>query len=258
MALTPSQLERYSRQIILPTVGGRGQEALLNSTVALVGCGGLGSAVALALAGAGVGRLVLIDDDRVELSNLHRQLAFVEADLGAPKAEALAGAVRARADTELLVRQARIERSNFSSLVGEADLVVDGSDNFATRFAVADACAALGFGLITGAVTGHSGQLFAQAPGGKPCYRCLFEREPEQAASCSADGVLPGAVMTIAGMMAQWALLTLMNRQEVPHGRLLHADLARGQWRSLTVRQRPDCLCSDEKHQKLAEYGGPG
>ena len=244
MTLTDHQIERFSRQIILPSVGGSGQEALLASRVVLIGCGGLGCPVALGLSGAGVGHLVLVDDDRIELSNLHRQIAFTEADIGQAKATTLARAVSLRSSTSVTEMVERADRANLPRLVSGADLIVDGSDNFTTRFAVSDACVRHRKALVSGAVSGYSGQLLAQAASGRPCYRCLFEAEPEHAPRCDTEGVLPGAVLAVAGMMVQWSLLALMGRAEVPFGQLLQGDLASGIWRSIRVPQRPDCHCN--------------
>ena len=244
MTLSDHQIERFSRQIILPSVGGRGQEALLASRVVLIGCGGLGCPVALGLAGAGVGHLVLVDDDHIELSNLHRQIAFTEADIGQAKTTVLAQAVTARSSASVTEVIERADHDNLSELVTAADLVVDGSDNFSTRFAVSDACVQHLKALVSGAVSGYSGQLLAQSASGRPCYRCLFEDEPDHAPRCDTEGVLPGAVLAVAGMMVQWSLLALMGRAEVPFGQLLQGDLASGVWRSIRLPQRPDCHCN--------------
>ena len=244
MTLTDRQIDRFSRQIILPMVGGRGQQALLSGRVLLIGCGGLGCPVALGLCGAGVGHLTLVDDDRVELSNLHRQLAFTEKDIGRAKVTALAEAIAERSSASVTEVHDRADAHNLRQLVKSADLVVDGSDNFATRFAVSDACVRDRKPLVSGAVSGHSGQLIAQEAGGRPCYRCLFEDEPEHALRCDTEGVLPGAVLAVSGMMVQWSLLALMGRNEVPFGQLLQGDLITGVWRSIRLPQRPDCHCN--------------
>ncbi|MDE0881599.1 MAG: HesA/MoeB/ThiF family protein [Myxococcota bacterium] len=245
MALTEDQIERYSRQIVLPIVGGRGQQRLLDSSVLLVGCGGLGCPVALGLAGAGVGRIDLIDDDCVALSNLHRQLAFTEDDIGRTKVSVLAAAMRSRSPAQVLEHAMRAQADNLPDLLKDVDLVIDGSDNFSSRFAVADACVDAGVALISGAVTAQAGQIFAQPAGGQPCYRCLFEREPKHAPSCDADGVLPGATLNVAGMMLQWSLLALMRRPELPWSHLLQGDLVSGVWRSLALNARSDCRCRE-------------
>ena len=239
--MNPDQLRRFSRQIILPVVGGAGQRKLLESHVLMIGAGGLGCPVGLGLAGAGVGAITLVDPDTVDISNLHRQLAFTEADIGRPKVTALAEALRARASAQITERQLRAEAASLPELLDGVDLVIDGSDNFEARFAVADAAVAAGVPLISGAVTGFAGQLLAQRASGGPCYRCLFERPPEQALSCDAAGILPGATMAVAGMMVQWAILALMGRPELPWGRLLQGDLMAGTWRGLGVPSRPDC-----------------
>jgi molybdopterin-synthase adenylyltransferase len=244
MPLSSEQLVRYARQIILPDVGGRGQQRLAEARVLMIGCGGLGCPAAVALAGAGVGALTLVDDDCVALDNLHRQFAFADADVGRAKAEVLGEFLRARGAHSVEACVARAEGDLLRTLVGAADLVLDGSDNFATRFAVADACAASDTALVSGAVTGFAAQLLVQQAGGQPCYRCLFEAPPADAVNCSDAGVLPGATQTVGGMMAQLAILVLLGSNRVPTGVLLQGDLRRMTWRHLAVTARPDCRCS--------------
>ncbi|HEY6662245.1 MAG TPA: HesA/MoeB/ThiF family protein, partial [Sphingomicrobium sp.] len=171
MNLSDEELERYARHIVLPQVGGLGQRRLKAASVAVVGAGGIGSAVVPALAGAGVGRLTIIDDDTVEVANLHRQPLFREADAGQPKADLAAAFVR-NLNRFVVVRPVseRIDPANARGLLGGHDMVIDGSDNFATRLAVSDACVALGVPLLSAAAVQFQGQvgLFRS----KPCYRC--------------------------------------------------------------------------------------
>ena len=201
MTLTPDRLDRFARHIVLPELGGAGQVALSAAHVVLVGCGGIGSPALQYLAGAGVGRLTLIDDDAVDLSNLQRQTIFAEADLGRPKAEAAADWVR-RFDGAIEVRAVvgRLGGLNAAPLLEGATLVLDGCDNFATRLAVSDACVKLGVPLTSAALGRFQGQVanFAGHLEGQSCYRCFVGDafDAEDCDTCAADGVL--------GAMAGW------------------------------------------------------
>jgi molybdopterin/thiamine biosynthesis adenylyltransferase len=210
MTLTPDRLDRFARHIVLPELGGAGQVALSAAHVVLVGCGGIGSPALQYLAGAGVGRLTLIDDDAVDLSNLQRQTIFAEADLGRPKAEAAADWVR-RFDGAIEVRAVvgRLGGLNAAPLLEGATLVLDGCDNFATRLAVSDACVKLGMPLTSAALGRFQGQVanFAGHLEGQSCYRCFVGDafDAEDCDTCAADGVLgamAGWVGTFAAMHA--------------------------------------------------------
>ena len=181
MSLSADEFERYARHIVLPEIGGAGQLKLRRARVAVVGAGGLGSPVIQYLAAAGIGTLVVIDDDRVDASNLQRQAIFTTADVGMPKAEAAAAAV-ARANPHVTVEPhvVRLASDNAPILLGGADVVVDGCDNFATRLAVADATLALRIPLVSAAVGRFDGQLgvFRGWEPALPCYRCLYPEPP--------------------------------------------------------------------------------
>jgi molybdopterin/thiamine biosynthesis adenylyltransferase len=212
--IAPGRLERFARHIVLPEIGGAGQVALAGAHVVLVGCGGIGSPAVQYLAAAGVGRLTLIDDDRVELSNLQRQTVFAEADLGRPKAEAAAEWVR-RFDAAIAVEPVvgRIDGANAGALVAGAGLVLDGCDNFATRLAVSDACVASGVPLTTAAVGRFQGQVgnFAGHLEGEACYRCFVGDafDAEDCDTCAADGVL-GAMVGMVGAFAAMAAVRVL------------------------------------------------
>ena len=179
MEFTEDQILRYSRHIILPEVGGEGQERLLNAKVAIVGAGGLGSPVGYYLAAAGVGTIGVIDDDRVELSNLQRQIAHNTQRLGTLKAEsAKATWETLNDDAKVIVHAVRLTAANIREIIGDYDIVVDGSDNFPTRYLVNDACVMMKKTLISAAVFRFEGQVIAIYPGDGPCYRCLFETPP--------------------------------------------------------------------------------
>ena len=194
MALSDAQLDRYARHLILKEIGGAGQARLLGAHVAVIGAGGIGSPAIQYLAAAGVGRLTVIDDDRVDLSNLQRQTLFGTAHVGRFKVEAAASAVAAlNPDVTVSVVIERLTPANAASLIGTADVVLDGCDNFATRLAVADAAFAARIPLVSAAVGQFEGQLgvFRGWEGDKPCYRCFVGAAPDRnAGSCAEDGVM--------------------------------------------------------------------
>jgi adenylyltransferase/sulfurtransferase len=199
---TEAEIQRYSRHILLPEIGGTGQARLRQARVLIVGAGGLGCPVLLYLAAAGIGTLGLVDDDRVELSNLQRQIAHGTADIGAPKVRSALAAARAiNPLVTLVAHECRLDAGNAAALVAGYDLVCDGSDNFATRAAVAEACTRAGKPLVSAAVLRFEGQLAVFAPG-TPCYRCLYPEAPPPGLmpSCAEAGVL-GAVTGVMGAL---------------------------------------------------------
>lgn len=206
MDLPPDRLTRFARHIVLPELGGAGQMALARAHVVLVGCGGIGSPVLQYLAAAGVGQLTLIDRDVVDASNLQRQTIFAEADMGRPKAEAAADWVR-RFDAALKVSACAgtMEGGNAGTLLEDATLVLDGSDNFATRLTVSDTCVRMGIPLTTAALGRFQGQVanFAGHRAGHSCYRCFVGDafDAEDCDTCADDGVL-GAMAGIVGTLA--------------------------------------------------------
>ncbi|HEU4960217.1 MAG TPA: HesA/MoeB/ThiF family protein [Sphingomonas sp.] len=247
MTLRDDQLSRYARHIVLREIGGAGQTRLLRATVAVIGAGGIGSPALQYLAAAGVGRLIVIDDDRVELSNLQRQTLFATETVGAPKAEAARDALaRLNSDVTVEPRVARLDAGNAAALIGGADVVLDGCDNFTTRLAVADAALAERIPLVSAAVGQFEGQLavFRGWEADKPCYRCFVGDDPDRPeASCADQGVL-GAMTGVMGSLA--ALETL--RQIVPFGadsagQLLLVDALEFRFRTLALPRDPGCAC---------------
>lgn len=245
MSLTDSQLERYARHIVLKEIGGAGQARLLSGHVALVGAGGIGSPAIQYLAAAGVGTLRVIDDDAVALSNLQRQVLFGTADIDAPKAEAAVAAVaRLTPDVHVIPILQRLTADNAALMLRDVDVVIDGSDSFETRLAVADAAQRLRIPLVSAAVGQFEGQLavYRGWEADKPCYRCLVGGDPGRAeASCAEQGVI-GA---LTGMMGSLAALEAI-RAMVPFGddsagKLLIADLLSLRFRTLTVPKDPAC-----------------
>ena len=240
--LSDAELERYARQIVLREVGGIGQKKLKAASVAVIGAGGIGSAVIPALAGAGIGRLTIIDDDVVELANLHRQPLFTEADDGAPKADlAVRFVQRLNHHVEATGVRERIGPDNAGDLLAGYDLVIDGSDNFATRLAVSDACVALGLPLLSAAAIQFQGQvgLFR----GRPCYRCFVGDafDAEDCDNCAELGVLGALTGTMGNFAALLAINSVVGIGEDQAGHVHIFDGAALSWR--TIRIPPDPAC---------------
>lgn len=243
-AMGAEELARYARQLALPGIGLAGQAKLRAASVLVIGAGGLGSPAALYLAAAGVGRLGIADPDAVELSNLHRQLLHTTARVGVPKVESAREAIAAlNPHVQVETHQLAVDASNAEALVAQYDLVLDGSDNFPTRYAVSDACVLQGKPYVYGSVQRFDGQVsFFGAPDG-PCYRCLFREPPPAGAipSCAEAGVfgvMPGLVGTL---QATEALKWLTGAGDVLVGRLLLVDVLRMQFRTIAVRRDPAC-----------------
>ena len=242
MTLSDEELERYARHIVLPQVGGVGQRKLKAASVVVVGAGGIGSAVIPTLAGAGVGRLTIIDDDVVELTNLHRQPLFREADAGTAKADLAAGFVRnLNRFVEAKPLRARIGPSNARELLQGHDMVLDGSDNFATRLAVSDACVALGIPLLSAAAVQFQGQvgLFRS----KPCYRCFVGDafDADDCDTCAELGVLGALTASVGGFAALLAINALLGIGPDQSGQVHLFDGERLAWRAIRIPADPAC-----------------
>lgn len=245
--MTDAELLRYSRQILLPDFGIAGQERLRASRVLVVGLGGLGSPVAMYLAAAGVGRLVLADFDAVDLSNLQRQIIHTTAQIGRPKAESARIALASlNPDVELVTVKRSLVEETLPDIIAGVDLVLDCCDNFQTRFTVNAACVAAGVPLVSGAAIRLEGQVtaFSGRPGG-PCYQCLYPRDGGIDETCSTNGVLAPVVGIIGSIQATEAIKILTDLGEPLFGRLLLLDAALMQWRSLRLPADPSCpICS--------------
>ena len=261
MGLTEEQIRRYSRHILLPEVGGSGQERLLGARVALVGAGGLGSPAGLYLAAAGVGTLGVIDDDRVELSNLQRQVAHTTRRVGESKAASARAAFEAlNPDCRVVPHAERLTAANARELLGGYDLVLDGSDNFPTRYLVNDACVLLAKPLVSGAVYRFEGQVTTILPGTGPCYRCLFETPPPAGTvpSCQEAGVL-GAVTGVVGtLQAVEALKLLLGIGDPLRGRLLLFNALEMSFTTVKVPRNPACPVCGERPTITRLEDGPG
>jgi molybdopterin-synthase adenylyltransferase len=243
--LSPDELARYARHIVLPEIGGAGQLRLRRARVVVIGAGGIGSPVLHYLGAAGVGQLDVVDDDRVDASNLQRQTLYTTADLGKAKAEAAAAAV-ARLNPHVTVRalMSRIDAANAASLLDGADAVIDGSDNFDTRLAVADAALALRVPLVSAAVGRFEGQVgvFRGWESDRPCYRCFVGGAPQRdGLTCAEEGVL-GPVTGVVGSLAALEVI----RQLAPFGddsagKLVLIDLLALRFRTLSLPKDPGC-----------------
>lgn len=242
--LTAAELSRYGRQLALPDIGLDGQERLRAARLLIVGAGGLGSPAALYLAAAGAGVLGIIDDDVVETSNLHRQIIHRTNDIGREKSVSAGDAVRAlNPHVDVRIHQERITPQRATTLFRDYDLVVDGSDNYATRYAINDACAALGMVWIYGSVERFSGQVSVFGTPGGPCYRCLFPDPPAPGAtpSCEEIGVLGAVPGVIGAWQAAEALKWVLGVGEPLAGRLMQLDLKNGNSRVVEFARREDC-----------------
>lgn len=253
MALSDEQLERYARHIVLREVGGPGQARLLAARVLVIGAGGLGSPLILYLAAAGIGTIGIVDDDDVSLSNLQRQIAHGSADIGHAKTQSAARAVRAlNPDTIVELHTARLVPENALELIGRYDIVADGSDNFATRFLVNDACYFAGIPLVSAAVTEFDGQLATfracDKTGRHPCYRCIFPEAPprDAAPSCSEAGILGAAAGVMGSLQALEVMKEILGIGESLAGYLLIYEALTSRFRKITVRPDPACpLCGE-------------
>jgi len=235
-----SDYARYSRQVILREVGVNGQSLLRDSTVLVVGLGGLGSPASLYLAGAGIGRLILSDRDHVERSNLQRQIVYRSADLGRPKHEAAAANLRAlNPDCLIETRPGPLDDEALRAAVGDADVVLDCTDNFPARFAINRACVAARKPLVSGAAIRFEGQIAVFRPGG-PCYACLFGEGGEAAETCEEAGILGPVVGVIGAMQALLALQQLLGIGD-DSARLHLWDALTLSWRRLSMARDPAC-----------------
>lgn len=243
MSLDDEQLLRYSRQIMLPQIDIEGQEKLLSSHALIIGLGGLGSPVALYLAAAGVGRLTLVDHDQVDLSNLQRQVIHTSSDIGRDKVESARDQILAiNPDCRVDCIPAQLSGDALLEQVRSADIAIECSDNFSSRFALNEACVKTGTPLVSGAVIRMEGQLgvFDARDTSAPCYACLYREEGEDENRCSETGVLAPVAGLIGSLQATETLKLLLDIP-VDTGRLLLIDAERMQFRSMKLKKDPDC-----------------
>ena len=259
MDFSEDQIRRYARHIILPEVGGEGQARLLASRVLVVGAGGLGSPLILYLAAAGIGTIGVIDDDVVELSNLQRQVLHTTDRVGRAKVDSARQAVAAiNPDVRVIPIRARLDRDNARRIIADYPVVADGSDNFATRFLVNDACRLEGRTLVSAAILRFDGQLATFRPGG-PCYRCIYREAPPegQIPTCSQAGVLGAIAGTLGALQATEVLKEILGIGETMAGRLLIYDALSVAFRTVRVARDPGCpLCGE--HPTITDLSAHG
>ena len=252
---TNEQIYRYSRHIILPDVGGAGQKKLLNATVLLIGAGGLGSPAAMYLAAAGVGTLGLVDFDCVDLSNLQRQLLHRTKDVGRLKLDSAADTLNAlNPDVRVNKHQVVLTSENVMDIIQDYDIVVNGTDNFPTRYLVNDACVFAGKPLVDGSIFMFDGQATVFDAKRGPCYRCLFPTPPPpgEVPSCQEAGVLGVLPGIIGSIQAIEAIKLILGKGDSLIGRLLLFDALAMEFREVKVDKNPDCpVCGD--HPTITE-----
>jgi len=244
------QVERYSRQTVLPNFGANGQEKLLGAKVLIIGAGGLGSPAALYLAGAGIGTIGIVDSDKVELKNLHRQVIHSLKDIGRPKAESAKDRMEGiNRDVEVVPYNVRLASENIAGVIENYDIVLDCSDNFPTRFLVNDACVLSGKPLAHGGVFRYDGQAMTILPGKSACYRCLFPVPPQPGLipgvqEAGVLGMVPGVIGLI---QANEALKYILGIGELLTGKLLIFNSLDSFFRQVKVPKNPHCLVCGKK-----------
>lgn len=239
----PDAIERYARHLVLKEIGGPGQQALLGSRVAIVGAGGLGGPAGLYLAAAGVGHITLIDDDRVDASNLQRQVQFVHTDVGMGKALVMADTLRdLNPDVHMTQQDLRLTETNATQILENHDVILDGTDSFETRFHINAAALALGIPLVSGAIGRWNGQVSVFASDGRsPCYRCLVPDVPPDAETCSAVGVVGALAGFVGSMMALETIKLLTKAGDPLVGKLWLCDGLKSESRTITLQKDPQC-----------------
>ena len=256
---TDEQIERYSRHIILPEVGGAGQQKMLEARILLLGAGGLGSPAAYYLAAAGIGNIGIVDFDQVDLSNLQRQIIHSTERIGMLKTESAKKTIQAlNPDVNVTLYNEKIDSSNILSIIKDYDYVVDGSDNFPTRYLVNDACVMENKTLIHGSIYRFEGQVTVFKPNSGPCYRCLYPEPPPPGMSpnCQEGGVLGVLAGIVGNLQVVEVLKLILGIGEPLVGKLLIYDALKTEFRNLNLRKDASCpLCGEEPTIKeLIDY----
>lgn len=259
MKLREDQIERYSRQIILPNVGGKGQEKLLNSKVLVIGAGGLGSPCALYLASAGIGKIGIVDSDKVELSNLQRQILHSTKDVGRVKVESAKDRLNGiNQDVDIIPYNIRLTSENILGIVKKYDIIVDGSDNFPTKYLVNDACVLSDKPLSHGGIFRYDGQAITILPHKFACYRCLFPEPPPPGLvpSCQEAGILGAVPGVIGTIQANEVLKYILGAGDLLAGKLLIFNALDSSFRQVKVSKDPKCpVCGENPSvTKLIDY----
>ena len=259
MSLTDEQIQRYSRHILLPEIGGKGQKRITQAKVLIVGAGGLGSPAALYLAAAGVGTLGIIDGDKVDLSNLHRQIIHATPDLGRPKVVSAKEKMEAiNPDVKVIPYSERLTAKNALALLDPYDIILDGTDNFPAKFLVNDAAILSGKPLVHGGILRFEGQVFTILPRKSACYRCIFKQPPPPGAvpSCQEAGVIGVLAGVIGTIQATEVLKLILGIGDLLTDRMLTYEARNAAFREIRIRRNPNCpVCSEHPQiTELVEY----
>ena len=259
MSLTDEQIQRYSRHILLPEIGGKGQKRITQAKVLIVGAGGLGSPAALYLAAAGVGTLGIIDGDKVDLSNLHRQIIHATPDLGRPKVVSAKEKMEAiNPDVKVIPYSERLTAKNALAVLNPYDIILDGTDNFPAKFLVNDAAILSGKPLVHGGILRFEGQVFTILPRKSACYRCIFKQPPPPGAvpSCQEAGVIGVLAGVIGTIQATEVLKLILGIGDLLTDRMLTYEARNAAFREIRIRRNPNCpVCSEHPQiTELVEY----
>lgn len=256
MRLSPAQIERYSRQIMIPDLGGRGQIRLCQASVLVIGAGGLGSPAAFYLAAAGVGRLGLVDSDVVDLSNLQRQILHTTNDLGKNKVDSAKTRLHGlNAEVTVETHATRLTEENAGALMRDYDFIIDGSDNFETKFLINDAAVGTGIPFSHAGIIRWQGQTMTVLPGESACYRCLFQEPPPpgEIPGCQQAGILGAVAGTIGSLQATEAIKYLIGlEEELLLNRLLTYDARSMNFRIIPLKPKPDCKSCGPKAKPVS------
>jgi len=249
------QLNRYVRNITLKEIDEEGQEKLLNSKVLVIGAGGLGSPLLLYLAASGIGTIGIIDDDKVDLSNLQRQIIYKNDDVDQPKTHAAKKRLlELNPDINIITHQLRLDETNIDNIIKDYDIIADGSDNFETRFLVNERCFRHKKPLVSAAVVGFSGQVYTFKPylDGHPCYRCIYPELPAPNASppCREFGVLGSVVGQVGSFQATEIIKELLNIGESLSGKMIMIDALYADIKKVKINRDPNCLCCANERKK--------
>jgi len=251
-----NQLLRYSRQMMLPEIDAEGQQRLADACVLIIGLGGLGSSASIYLAAAGVGHLVLVDYDKVDLSNLQRQIVHTTADIGRFKVESARDCLQAlNPNTNITLIDHKLDATELKKEVAAATVVVDASDNFETRFAINEACVKTKTPLVSGAAIRFEAQVsvFNSKDDASPCYRCLYGKEATIDQTCTANGVIAPLLGIIGSVQACETMKLIMNLGETLQGRLLLLDVMTMEWHTAILPKDPNCpVCGHAKQDHIA------
>ena len=242
--MNDEQLLRYSRHIMLPEIEIEGQDKIINGKVAVIGLGGLGSPIAVYLASSGIGQLILVDDDVVDQSNLQRQIAHGESDIGHAKVESARETVkRLNSDTEVTTVNHRLDADELRNLCNAVDAVVDATDNFSTRYAINEACLSTKTPLVSGAAIRMEGQIsvFDFRNSDSPCYRCLYQDGADEELNCAQNGVVAPLVGVVGCVQAMETLKVVAGFGETLAGWVLYFDAKRMDWRKFKLNKNPNC-----------------